>query len=122
MRNFSKHVAVAVLSAIAMGSIGVGSAAAADVVVPQYRESQEYYREPPIEERHVYRPPVAVYPAPPAVTYYEYAPRPVVVVPQAYYPPRRYAYGRSYAFRGHRPYFARGYARYGGPHHYGRRW
>jgi hypothetical protein len=120
MRNFSKHVAVAVLGAIAMGSTGVGPAAAADVAVPQYRESQEYYREPPIEERYVYRPPATVYPAPPAVTYYEYAPRPVVVLPRAYYRP--YAYGRAYAFRGHGPYFARGYGRYSGPRGYGRRW
>jgi hypothetical protein len=108
MRNFSKHMAVAVLGAIAMSSIGIGSAGAADVTMPQYRESQEYYR-----------PPAAVYPAPPAVTYYEYEPRPVVVVPGAYYRP--YLYGRPYAFRGHGPYFARGYGRYGGPH-YGRRW
>jgi hypothetical protein len=122
MRNFSKDVAVAVLSAIAMSSIGVGSAAAADVTVPQYRESQEYYREPPIDERYIYRPPAAVYPAPPAVTYYEYEPRPVVVVPGAYYPRRPYFYGRPYAFRGHGPYFARGYGRYGGPRNYGRRW
>jgi hypothetical protein len=118
MCSFSKQVAAAVLSVITMGSVSVGSAVAADVTVPQYRESQEYYREPPIEERYVYRPPVAVYPAPPAVTYY--APRPVVVLPRAYYRP--YVYGRDYAFRGHGPYFARGYGRYGGPRGYSRRW
>jgi hypothetical protein len=119
MRNFSKHVAVAVLGTIAVGSIGVSAATAADVSVPQYRGSQEY-REPLVEERYVYRPPAAVYAAPPAVAYYE--PRPVVVVPQPYYLPRPYIYGRPYAFRGHGPYFARGYGRYGGPRGYGRRW
>src|SRR4051812_27696774 len=115
MRKFSKRAIAAVLGAIAVGSMGVGPAAAADVTVPQYRESQEYYSEPPIEERYVYRRPQAVYPAPPAVAYYEHEPRPVVVVPEPYYLRRPYGYGRPYAFRGHGPYFARGYGRYGGP-------
>jgi hypothetical protein len=123
MRNFSKHATAAVLSAIAMGSIGVGCAAAADVATPQYRESQEYYREAPIEQRYVYRRAPAVYAAPPPAAYYEYEPGPVVVLPQAYYLRRPYAYGaRPYAFRGYGPYVARGYGRYGGPGSYGRRW
>ena len=117
MQNLSKHATAAVLSAIAMGSMGIGSAAAADVVTPQYRESREYYA-PPIEERYVYRRPPAVYVAPPPVAYYEYEPRPVVVLPQPYYLRRPYGYGGTlYAFRGHGPYLARGYGRYGG-----RRW
>jgi hypothetical protein len=123
MRNISKHATAAVLGAIAMGSIGLGAAAAADVATPQYRESQEYYGAPPIEERYVYRRAPAIYPAPPPAAYYEYEPRPVVVLPQAYYLRRPYAYGaRSYAFRGYGPYVARGYGRYGGPGGYGRRW
>jgi hypothetical protein len=124
MRNFSKHAIAAALSAIAMGSIGIGAAAAADVATPQYRESQEYYREAPIEERYVYRRAPAVYAAPPPAAYYEYEPGPVVLLPQAYYLRRPYAYGaRPYAFRGYRPYVARGYGRHEGSWSYGRhRW
>jgi hypothetical protein len=114
MRNFSNRAAATVLGAMALGGIGIGSAAAADVTVPQYGESREYYGEPPTEERYVYGRPQAVYPAPPPVAYYEYEPRPVVVVPPPYFVRRPYVYGgRPYAFR-RGPYFARGYGRYGG--------
>ncbi|MEA2903286.1 MAG: hypothetical protein QOI12_673 [Alphaproteobacteria bacterium] len=106
----------ALVGAIAAGGIGVGSAAAADIRVPpaplyQYGETQEYYDNPPVEQRYVYRrpPPVYVYPPPPPAAYLEYDRPPVVVVPEAYYQRRPYVYGGpNYGLRGR--YVARRYA------------
>jgi hypothetical protein len=126
MRNFKGQAMAAAIGVIALGSVGMGAAAAADMVPeaelqapsPEYYPNpRRYYSEPPAQLYE--RPPVAYRYAPPPA-YYAYGPRPgVVVVPEAYYPRRHYGPvygGRPYGFRGYAPHVARGY---GG---YDRRW
>ena len=110
-QRLSMRVLLACTCAIS-GSLGSGFVDAADMPVPpaQYGETQEYYDEPP-RARYVYPRPPAYY-APPPITYYEYEPPAVVVEPEVYYLPRRYAY-REYPYHGYGPYVTRGYGRHG---------
>jgi hypothetical protein len=117
MRTFSRATIAAAIGVIPFSNFGISTATAADVVPevelrsppPEYRSAPRYYSQEPVE---LYREPPVVYayPQPPSITYYEYAPGPVVVYPRPYY--RQGYYGRSYRARGYAPRFARGPARY----------
>jgi hypothetical protein len=119
MLNMIKPSLAATIGAVALGSLGIGSATAADIPTPQY-QGQYYggpqpYGGPPPEQAYA-PPPVAYgYPPPPAPpAYYEYEAPPPVIVPRPYYFGRYYgpAYGYPYGVRGYGPYVARGYGRY----------
>ena len=122
-----KIMTVAVLGAVALGVVGLGSATAADLPYspPQVQAPPDYYASPPREERYAYPPPevyayppqgygyplppvVYPYPPPPPVSYYDYAPVPAVIVPRPYYWSGR-------PMRGDGPYIARGYERFDRP-------
>ena len=111
-QRLSIRVLIALISATSVGSMAGGSVNAADMPVPpaQYGDNQEYYDAPP-REWYVYPRPPAYY-TPPPVTYYEYEPPAVVIEPEVYYLPRRYAY-RDYPYHGYGPYVTRGYGRHG---------
>jgi hypothetical protein len=116
MGNFRGQAMAAAIGVIVLGGVGMGAAAAADMVPeaelqapsPEYYPNpSRYYSEPRVDQR----PPVVYGYAPPPA-YYAYGPRPgVVVVPEAYYPRRHYGPvygGRPY----YAPHIARGYGRY----------
>src|ERR1700722_16115360 len=100
-----------VAGAIALGTLGIGSAAAADIPYPQAQVQPpppNYYPRPPIEGGY----------APPPVSYYGYEEPPVVIVPRPYYVGRYYGpiYNSGpYGVRGYGPYIAHGYGRYDHP-------
>jgi len=116
----------AAVGVIALGSVGLGGAVAADIRVPEaqqqagpgyYGESEEYYGNPPVEQGY-YRPAPRVYAAPPPVYYYG-APA-VAVMPGPYYR-RPYYGGPVYGVRRFGPRIA--YGPYGRAWNYGpRRW
>ena len=137
MEYFKKQVKVAAIrGAIVFASAGIGTAAAADVPVPEAEleaPSPEYDRPPPSyhgqEPGESYMPPPGVYgyPPPPHRAYYSYGPPPGVILPQPYYLRPRYRLGYAigpyggvrrlgppiagiYGRYGHRPY--RGYPRW----------
>ncbi len=117
MQIFIRRSIAAVAGAVACGGVAIGTAAAADIPVPQaeLQPPQGYYGPPPVE-RPDYPPPVA-YGYPPPVAYYGYGP-PVAVVPGPYFRPDGPVYGRPYGpvyGRPYGPYFAGGYGRYGHP-------
>jgi hypothetical protein len=125
MRNIMKRSIAAAIGAIALGNVGIGSAAAADIPTPQAQVQPpppDYYASPPVEEGYVYPPPVVyAYPPPPPTSYYEYGAPPVVIIPRPYYLGRHYGpiYGdHAYGVRSYGPYAARGYGRY--DHQWGR--
>jgi hypothetical protein len=124
MGDLARRAIAAVVGAIALGSLGTGSAAAADIPVPQgevqpappayYGNSQQYYGVPPAVG---YAPP-PVYSYPPVLPAYGYyyGPPSVAVLPRPYY--QRFYYGSGYGrpFYGvprYAPYVARGYGEYG---------
>src|SRR5580704_5131321 len=89
MLNMIKPSLAATIGAVALGSLGIGSATAADIPTPQY-QGQYYggpqpYGGPPPEQAYA-PPPVAYgYPPPPAPpAYYEYEAPPPVIVPRPY--------------------------------------
>jgi hypothetical protein len=103
-----KQQAIALAGAIAFGSLGMGSAAAADLPIepqPHYGRVAPPYGPGPVEP---YGPPPVVYgyAPPPAVVYYD-DPPPVMAYPPPYgyayggyrYYPRQYGY-RVYGYRG----------------------
>lgn len=107
-----------VAGAIALCTLGTGSAAAADIPAPQAQVQPpppSYYPRPPIEEGYAPPPPAVYGYPPPPDSYYSYAPPPVVVMPRPYYFGRNYGpiyNDRAYGLRGYGPYIARGYGRY----------
>ena len=118
-----------VVGAIALGTLWIGSAAAADIPFPQAQVQPpppNYYPRPPIEEGYAPPPPAVYGYPPPPVSYYTYEAPPVVIMPRPYYFGRYYGpfyNGRPYGVRGYGPYIARGYARYDRPWDRGfRRW
>jgi hypothetical protein len=127
MRDFARRAVAAAVGVIALGGVGVSSAAAADIRVPQvqqpappeyYGDTQEYYGAPPVDPGYVYQQPPPVYGYPPPRVYGYYDAPPVAVLPGPYY--RRPFYGRVYGApvygpRRYEPYVARGYGRYGHP-------
>jgi hypothetical protein len=121
MRNFRSRATAAAVGAIAISSVAIGSAAAADVPQGQLQPpAPEYYRGGSVEDRYVYQQPPAIYgyPPPPPVSYYEYGPPPIVVLPEPYYLRRHYALvygGPSYGVRHYPPHVARGFGRYDRP-------
>lgn len=126
MRNLARSAVAAAVGAIALGSVGLGAAVAADIRVPEaqrqggpgyFEESEEYYGGSPVEQGY-YRPAPRVYVAP-APVYYE-APA-VAVLPGLYYR-RPYYDGPVYGIRRFGPRIARAYGHYGRPWNYGRRW
>ena len=118
MRKFSRRATAAVVGAIVISSLAIGSAAA-DGPVPQVQPQPHppgYYGGS-VEERYVYPQPPAiyVYPPPPPVAYYDYGPPPIVILPEPYYRRRHYGLvygGPSYGERHYPPYVARGFGRY----------
>lgn len=120
---------IAAAGTIALASIWIGAAAAADLpFAPQpqapYPQAQvqpppDYYPPPPPAQGYAYPPPVAYeYPPPPAA-YYEYQAPPVVVVQRPYYWRRPFGpvYGeRVYGARPYGAYVARGYGHFDRPH------
>jgi hypothetical protein len=116
MPSIAKRAIFATLGAITFGNAGTGSAAAADVPIPQAQVAPPapgYYAPPPVAQGYAVPPP-AYYPPPPPA-YYAYAPAPVVVAPGPYYWGRR--------FYGPYGYVAHGYGRYERPWGHGyRRW
>lgn len=135
MHNFMKQVKVTALgAAIVFASVGIGTAAAADVPAPEAEleaPSPEYDRPPPRyygqEPGESYMPPPRVYgyPPPPPRAYSSYGP-PGAILPEPYFLRRRYRLGYGigpygvrrfgppiagiYGLYGHRPY--RGYPRW----------
>ncbi len=95
MRQFKSRAIASVFGAIALATVGAGSAAAADIPVP---EGQPRYSAPQVQEEYVYRRPPVVYryAAPPPVVHYNYAPSIVVPGPYPYY--------RRHIVRGYVPY------------------
>ena len=102
--KMSRAIAAAAAGAIALGTVGLHPAAAADVGVPDYPQSPEAYQygnpPPPRGYGYGYPPPPAVYGPPPVV--YGYPPPPPALIYRGppYYGPvyggygyRRYAYG-----------------------------
>jgi hypothetical protein len=90
MRPFMTRSIASTLGAIAVTTVGIASASAADVpVAPAQRYSA------PVEQEYVAPPPPVVYryAAPPPVAYY--APPPAVIVPGPYRVYRPY-YGRRF--------------------------
>jgi hypothetical protein len=100
------------VGAVALGSVGIGVAAAADIGVPAPQQSYApAYPQRTVEEVDVYRAPPPVYVYPPVRRVYRY-----------YYPPPVAFLPRPYHRFGYRPYFARGYAFYSRPWRRGHRW
>ena len=105
MASFTGRLIDIAVGAIAITSIGIGAAAAADVPLQgPPAAAPDYYGNPPPAEAYP-PPPAYAYPVPPPAFYY--APPAVAVVPGPYYYPVRYyggpwGYGpyRGYAFRG----------------------
>ena len=126
MRNLARSAVAAAVGAIALGSVGLGAAVAADIRAPEaqqqagsgyYGESEEYYGNPPVEQGY-YRPAPRIYAPPPPVYYYG-APA-VAVLPGPYYR-RPYYGGPAYGVRRFGPRIA--YGPYGRPWNHGpRRW
>ena len=124
MAKFMKQGIAACAGAFALACSAAQPAGAADI------PAQPQYSAPQVRENYVYREQRYVAAPPPVV--YEYAPRPVVVVPEPYYIPRRrvfvrYGYpGYGYAAYGYgpryRPHFAGGYGYHRGWGHGHRRW
>jgi hypothetical protein len=103
MRSFASCLIDAACGAIAITSLGLGTAAAADVPPLAGPQPPGYYGGPPAGEGYPYPPPAAyAYPPPPA---YYYAPPAVAVVPGPYYP--RY-YGGGWGYGPYRGYGYRG--------------
>jgi opacity protein-like surface antigen len=92
MRGFTRK---SIAAAAALAGLGMGSAMAADVNVPQGPAPGPYYG-PPADQGYAYPPPAPAYPPP------------VVVVPGAVYP---YYYG-PYGFRRFYGPYAGGYGRF----------
>ncbi len=114
MREFANWAIAATVGASALGTLGIGTATAADIPVPydppRYSQPQppppEYY---PPEEPYQEAPTAYVYPPPPPPVYRYYYPPVVTVVPPpvyGYYP--YYAYRQHRVFRGIGPHIARG--------------
>ena len=126
MRNIMNRPIAAAMGAIAFGSVGIGSSAAADIPTTPQAQVQppppDYYASPPVEEGYAYPPPLVYgYPPPPPTSYYEYGAPPVVIIPRPYYFGRHYGPiygGRPYGVPSYGPYVARDYGRYG--HQWGR--
>ena len=126
MENFKKQVKVAAIGgAIVFASAGIGTAAAADVPVPEAEleaPSPEYDRPPPSyhgqEPGESYMPPPRVYgyPPPPPRAYSSYGPPPGVILPEPYYLRPHYRLGYAlgpYGVRRYGPPIAGIYGRYG---------
>jgi hypothetical protein len=117
MRHVIGLTLAASVSAVALGTVAMPSAHAADMGVPEYgyqQPPQGYY--PPPQQSEAYPQPVppvgygyAVPPPPPPVAYYAYPPAPIAVGAYPYYGPY---------WRGYGPRVAYGYGHWG---HY-RRW
>ena len=112
MQNFMERVKVAAIGGvIVFASVGIGTAAAADVPVPEAEleaPSPEYNRPPP---RYYGQEPGESYMPPPRA----YGPPPVVILPEPYLR-RGYRLGYAigpYGVRGYGPPIARIYGRYG---------
>ena len=126
MRNIINQSIAAAIGAIAFSSVGIGSAAAADIpTTPPQTQVQppppDYYASPPVEEGYVYPPPVVYGYPPPPPTYYEYAAPTVVIIPRPYYLGRHYGPiygGHPYGVPSYGPHIARGYGPY--DHQWGR--
>ena len=111
MRNLARSAVAAAVGAIALGSVGLGAAVAADIRAPEaqqqagpgyYGESEEYYCNPPDEQGYYYGAPA------------------VAVLPGPYYR-RPYYGGPVYGVRRFGPRIA--YGPYGRPWNHGpRRW
>jgi len=126
MEYFKKQVKVAAIrGAIVFASAGIGTAAAADVPVPEAEleaPSPEYDRPPPSYhgqdpgESYAPSPRVYGYPPPPPRAYYSYGPPPGVISPEPYYLRPRYRLGYAigpYGVRRYGPPIAGIYGRYG---------
>ena len=124
MQNFMKRVKVAAIGGvIVFASVGIGTAAAADVPEAELEApSPEYNRPPPRyygpEPGESYMPPPRVYgyPPPQPRAYSSYGPPPVAILPEPYYLRRRYRLGYAigpYGVRGYGPPIAGIYGRYG---------